>query len=179
MSHSDDVALNAPFISHNFRTSVSLDMFEMFCGELLGYGVARWVYVNWMDQKTVVKIEPGSASFQNTLEWEAWDYYKSTAFGKKWLAPCLHISPCGRILIQARTLAPPPKFVWPTRVPALLSDRKYKNYGMIGRRLVCHDYGMMHVRMGDLSNQKRMQAAQWWGEEHDNPNKWAEGYKKK
>lgn len=179
MSHSDDVALNAPFISYNFHTRTALDMFEMLCGEILGYGVARWVYANNMDNKTVVKIEPGAASFQNTMEWEVWDYYKDTKFGKQWLAPCTFISPCGRILIQKRTLPPPNKFVWPKRVPALLSDRKYKNYGLMGGskgvRLVAHDYGLLLVRMGDLASQRRMENAEWWGDPIEHSDKWLEG----
>jgi hypothetical protein len=117
-------------------------------GERLGIGSARKVYQCRIDPGLVVKIEKGGRSFQNVNEWEAWSF-----LGKKhchWLAPCLHISSCGAILIQKRA-EPIRKGDLPKRIPSFLRDIKLENFGMIDGRLVCIDYGTLPHAIGDSS----------------------------
>ena len=112
----------------------------LFLGEKLGEGIARKVYVFRPDPKLVVKIEHGSRSFQNVLEYEAWNYLRTKH--AKWLAPCRSISPCGSMLLQWRadSLRESEKF---KRLPKFLVDIKRENFGMIGDQMVCFDYGTL------------------------------------
>lgn len=131
----------------------------LFLGEKLGEGIARKVYVFRPDPKLVVKIERASCSFQNVLEWEAWNYL--CAKHAKWLAPCRHISPCGSILLQDR--ADPLRVTEKTkRLPKFLIDVKRQNFGMLGDKMVCFDYGTLIHSLNLTST--ALIPAKWAGE---------------
>lgn len=137
--------------------AVLRDFFHMICGKKLGSGIARTVYENNFDKTgVVVKIEDVTQSFQNVIEWETWQRVKDTEFAR-WFAPCVGISPCGIVLVMARTM-PATKF--PDKLPVYLTDTKRTNYGIYKGRLVCHDYGT-HLLM-ERGMTKRMRKANWW-----------------
>lgn len=139
-----------------FNNTLSRDLFRLICGEKIGSGVAREVYVYNLNPEYVVKIETLGCSFQNVVEWGAWDDFSEVKSVAKWLAPCLHISPCGTILVQRRTDPIGPSEA-PKRMPKFLTDFKYSNYGRLDGKIVCHDYGTL---IYDLD--ERLKAADWW-----------------
>jgi len=147
------------FDRSNFPTTLSMDMFQLFCGDLIGEGIARRVYQHALDPNLVVKIEDRARSFQNVFEWQVWDRVREAKGIAAWFAPCEAISPCGAILIQRRTAAAR-ESEHPARVPTFFTDLKRSNWGLIGKRLVCHDYGShLMLENGMTSRSKR---ADWW-----------------
>lgn len=141
--------------SDHFDGAVATDFYDTFCGQRLGGGVGREVFINRFDPTTVIKIETGFRSFQNILEWELWEcqqYHKPVS---KWLAPCVSISPCGIVLIQKRTEPIPTKLL-PKEIPSWCWDVKQENWSLYEGRPVMHDYGIT----GLLANApKRMKKA--------------------
>lgn len=130
----------------NFSNTVATDLLRAFCGEVVGSGVARTVYECTVRPDLVVKVETVSASFQNVMEWELWQKFKDNKSVSKWLAPCELMSPCGTVMVQHRT-TPLARDRYPAKLPEFLTDQKWSNYGMIGDRFVCHDYGMIRARV--------------------------------
>lgn len=122
------------------------ELFDLFVGEKLGNGIARDVYAHAYDPDLVIKFEASKRSFSNVVEWELWNRVQDTA-AAKWFAPCEYISPCGAILIQKRT-KPVSHSELPKRIPHFFTDLKAPNWGRLGDRIVCHDYGLhlMHER---------------------------------
>lgn len=131
-----------------------LDLARVICGNELGSGIARTAFVCRIDPTKVVKIENAAGSFQNVKEWEIWQALRWSD-QKKWLAPCVEISPCGMVLIQARTETPP-RSRMPKRVPRWMTDFKRENWGLYQGRVVCHDYG---VNVGEFT--ARMRTPDW------------------
>lgn len=143
-----------------FDNSISSDFFHLFAGGLIGRGQGREVYEHAFDPKLVIKIETGSGSFQNVMEWETWrDAAEMQNGASNWLAPCEAISPCGIVLVQRKTK---PAKVYPDKVPCFLTDLKRGNFGMIGNRFVAHDYGVNLMCNEGLK--LKMQKAEWWDE---------------
>lgn len=140
------------------NTAVHRDMFHAVCGDRIGTGMSREVYACTLNPAWVVKVEDGACHFQNVIEWEIWSGAKDRDAGR-WLAPCHFISPNGSILIQSRT-TPARTKEYPDRMPAFLTDFKRANYGLIGKRFVCHDYGTALVLDNGLST--RLRKAGWW-----------------
>lgn len=126
--------------------AISSDFFDLMCGEYLGGGCGREVYVCRVDPDFVVKIETGVGRFQNPMEWRVWQEMCDKPEGN-WLAPCVSISPNGAVLIQRRTdpLRKREMKKYP-KLPNFLGDIKMDNFGILGGKLVCHDYG--YVRWG-------------------------------
>jgi hypothetical protein len=145
-------------MSDEYSKAVLNDVFRMFCGKRMGNGISRTVYECDTNPDWVIKVEDNGGRFQNIVEWETWQYIKEFDEAK-WLAPCLHISPCGMVLIMKRTIPPTPK-QYPKRMPAFLADFKRTNYGMIKNRIVCHDYGT-HLLM-EHGRTQRMRKVDWW-----------------
>lgn len=145
-----------------FRNSVSRDFFNLMCGEKISHGMTRVVYECRVDPTKVIKFETGSGEFQNVIEWDTWLDMKN---GKaaKFLAPCHFISPCGTILIMERTFKPIKGYKWPKNMPAWFTDFKYQNFGMLGKRLVCHDYGT-HRATSSWVDSVKTRKANWWDE---------------
>lgn len=117
------------------------EAFHMLKGEKIGSGMSRVVWSSPIWPDCVIKIEDSVAHFQNVIEWETWQNVKDTPYAK-WFAPCRWISHSGSILIMERT-KPAADKSYPDRMPKFLCDFKKANYGMLGKRLVCHDYGLM------------------------------------
>lgn len=140
-----------------FDNVISLDLFRLVADKKIGSGIAREVWSMSLNRDFVMKIESGAESFQNVAEWETWQKVKYTAYAR-WFAPCIKISSCGTILIQKRT-SPVLKTMLPAKVPSFFTDLKKENWGMIGNRHVCHDYGITLLMEKGMT--KRMQTAHW------------------
>lgn len=141
---------------------IHVDMMRLICGEYLGSGIGRQVYVCAINPKLVIKFESTSHSFQNVKEWEVWQAVSEVEHVKRWFAPCEMISPCGAVLIQRRTTE---CYNFPERMPAFLCDFKSENYGILDGRLVCHDYGMHLMLENGMT--KRMRKADWWSQKDE------------
>ena len=128
----------------------------------LACGSSRSVWSSRVLPNSVVKFEGTAGSFQNIAEWQLWEAVKHAPDIARWLAPCEYISPCGSILIMAKTTKPP-KAKYPDQLPAFLTDTKFQNYGMLKGKFVCHDYGS-HVAMSHGCT-KRTRAAHWWDDD--------------
>lgn len=115
------------------------EFINFMTGKRLGFGMSRITYELAHDDTKVVKIERQAGHFQNVVEWETWQALRDTKHAK-WLAPCHYISACGIFLVMERT-APIRKGEEPKLLPSWLRDHKLENYGMIGKQIVCHDYG--------------------------------------
>ena len=121
--------------------------------------------MNRMDPTTVIKIETASASFQNVREWELCEEFRNEKRVMRWLAPVIHISPCGIVAIQKRT-KPCRKEEMPKRIPRFLGDMKYKNFGVINGRVVAHDYGRAIASIrANKKGELAMRKAKWWGDD--------------
>lgn len=131
---------DADVLAYFSGTTISTDLFRIFCGEVIGSGSARTVYACTIRPDLVVKVETPAESFQNILEWEFWKTWSHDKVMRKWLAPCEAISSCGTVLLQYRTQ---PVTKLPDRMPQWLTDTKRSNYGRFRGRIVCHDYGMV------------------------------------
>lgn len=143
-----------------FQATIERDFFHFMCGDLLGAGAYRNVYVFAPDPRFVIKIETGAQSFSNIREWDLW--HDAQHMGKEvsdWLAPCVAISACGTVLRQRRTL---PAKTFPDKIPVWMTDTKRQNFGLIGSRFVAHDYGNHLVCNSGLST--RLRKADWWGD---------------
>lgn len=135
------------------------DLKDLLCGERLGAGIHREVFVYKPDPKYVMKIAP-DAPEANVLEAHIWDMVADTNIAK-WFARCHMVSTSGVFLLQER-VERRPQAEYPKHVPVFFGDLKYKNFGWIGGRLVCCDYAgfvstsMVHKWTG------RMKKADWW-----------------
>lgn len=91
------MALTKPLVDE-FGILVSSDLLNLLLGTKLDEGSFRKVFaLRGDDADKVVKIETGAASFYNILEWEIWS--EAPRKWRKWLAPCIDISPCGSALV--------------------------------------------------------------------------------
>jgi hypothetical protein len=144
----------------DYPTTISRDLFRLICGEKLGGGMSRTVYVFKPDPTKVIKIEDGTEKFQNILEWEIWRDISYSKY-KNNFAECFFISPNGVYLIQERTEKPLKKD-YPKMIPHFFGDIKCENYGIVYRKnkkhFVCHDYG--NQAMG-LHFKDKLKKADW------------------
>lgn len=120
------------------------DAFNLLCGEKLGGGIHREVFDCRLRPDLVVKVERDDTwrYFSNVREMKFWDdnqHFKKVA---DWLAPCVYMSPDGRILLQRRVKLATRFDDLPDMMPAFLTDFKPDNYGFLEGRLVCIDYAM-------------------------------------
>lgn len=139
------------------NVAVHRDAFWMLAGEKLGGGMSREVYACDVFPDCVVKVEERAGHFQNVIEWETWLRVRDTPYAK-WFAACRWISPNGSVLIMERTEKLRDSEL-PKRMPAFLGDFKPENYGRIGRRVVCHDYGTHSMLETGMT--KRTRAVRW------------------
>lgn len=144
--------------------SVKDDAITLLCMTRVGSGVSRDVYACTLNpEKWVVKVETDAdGRFQNVAEhlvWEAAQYMNDL---KRWFAPVVNISDMGRWLVMERTspvtLEELKRKV--KQVPACFTDLKPSNWGKIGTRYVCHDYGVNMVTENGLN--ARLRKAEWW-----------------
>lgn len=116
-----------------------LELVSFMLGNKLGHGASREVYALGIDGSKVIKYEYVCGKFDNAHEWGIWSELCDTQWAR-WLAPCRNISPCGTFLIQDRT-APLREFPKGFKIPSFMADAKPENFGMLGGRIVAHDYG--------------------------------------
>lgn len=120
------------------------DFVQLITGQCIGRGVARAVYECRLDPTLVIKIEDSPRFAHNVMEWQMWQTFKGRKSVAKWLAPCVSISAYGAVLIQKRTKPLEGDWQMPARLPWWMPhDRGLANFGKLGRRTVCHDYGFM------------------------------------
>ena len=135
------------------------EAFNVLAGDLIGEGLYRQVFACRIDPTLVIKVEQelgrSSPRFANTIEWDNWGNYLYEDDVKKWLAPCVMISPNGRVLVQKRVEPIPPSQL-PKKIPRFLTDIKKENFGYYEGRVVCCDYTML------LTNTRRgVKNARW------------------
>lgn len=115
------------------------EVFNLMCDELIYTGMSRAVWASKLLPSCVIKVEERGGMFQNVVEWETWQRVKDTPLSR-WFAECKSISPNGAVLVMERT-RPASDRDYPDKMPVFLGDFKRRNYGMVGKHLVCHDYG--------------------------------------
>lgn len=97
------------------------DAFNLLCGEVLGHGIHRKVFACRLRDDLVVKVEDNDGSewrrFANVLEIEFWHQFQDYDKVGRWLAPCEHLSPDGRILLQKRVSPLPLDYELPRKMP--------------------------------------------------------------
>ena len=136
--------------------TLSLDMAHFFLGEIINWGETRTVFSNPHDPKTVIKWER-TASSNNLLEFEWWNEIKEYKELRKWFAPALRISGCGKFLVIGKTDI---VLNWPTRLPKFMHDIKQENYGTYKDQFVCHDYANLCMVDG-LKKRSKMKRVKW------------------
>lgn len=142
---------------------VNTDLITTLLGEKLGKGSYRTVYQHNWDKDWVIKIEPKNTEC-NITEYLLWDEIRGLknelAWVKDWFAPVLWMSPNGKILCMKKASEFPKnkKLERPTEVPAFFSDVKWDNFGWVGNRFVCFDYGFMYKF---IKYEKKMQKVNW------------------
>lgn len=110
-------------------------------GAFIGEGAHRRVFTLAQNDDLVIKVEQHQHDFHNIREWHNWHEIQGTGL-EKWFAPCVAISSNGRFLLQKRTV-PVSIRELPKKVPACLTDKKTPNFGLLDKRVVCHDYAFM------------------------------------
>lgn len=132
---------------------------KLICGEQLGEGLYRDVYVLKQDANYVVKIERSMAAcdFANATEFRNYINNKELKSFSQWLAPCELISQTGQVMIQRRVSHGKRKD-YPKKIPAYFTDLKLKNFGFINDKFVCCDYSFLVFPDGSF----KMRQAKWW-----------------
>lgn len=134
----------------------------LICGKELGRGVSRTVFEFAPDKTLVVKIEHNQARNQNASEYTFWEAVSYRPELARWFAGVHLASDMNAMILQTRTqpvTLAELKAKCPL-VPAFMSDLKVGNWGRIGRRYVCHDYGTALIPERGFTT--RMQRAKWW-----------------
>lgn len=141
--------------------SLASDFVTIVCGESIGAGSFRDVFNYNTHKGYVIKLEPGSTDC-NLVEWMIWEEVKYLSgdmeWVKDWFAPVEWISPNGRILVMKKTKPTHKKLSPPDKIPAFLWDVKLENFGWIGNKFVCHDYGQFYNM---INYPKKMIKANW------------------
>jgi hypothetical protein len=134
------------------------------CGEKLGHGLYRDVYILKQDPRFVVKVDNGTfnGDFTNVTEWRNYINNREWKWLEKWLAPCEMITESGKLLFQVRVDQSRPKKDFPKEIPVLFTDLKYSNFGWIGKQFVCCDYAFFPIYFIKEGG-KMYKRARWWG----------------
>jgi len=132
------------------------EFLECFVGKQIAAGTTRHVFESRYDKSLVIKIQKHYET-QNAVEVATWDRWKDYPKVAKWLAPVVARSSSMRVIVQQRTI---PMLRAPKLIPDFLTDRKVQNYGLLGKQVVCHDYGL-GLYVADGCNFK-MVPANWW-----------------
>lgn len=155
------MSMREDFQRSYFPGPLSKPLFELTCGEYLGGGVSREVFVYNPDPTCVIKFEASARNFQNVMEWDLWkQHWHAKTSVVRWLAPCVFISDSGDILIQKLTKDVPTSFKLPKKVPKILNDLKRSNWGLYKGNLVCRDYGR-HNAIYHASGYPVLEVAEW------------------
>lgn len=148
---------------YDLPTPLKDEAITLICGEYIGEGVSRSVRAYAPSPTdTVLKLEASIGSFQNAREWAVWQAVKDAPELRKWFAPCIRISDLGVWMLQERTQPVTLKELLEKvpKVPAFFTDLKVGNWGRLGDRYVCHDYGTALTTENGLTT--RMKRAKWW-----------------
>jgi len=122
---------------------------ELFVGiDPIGEGNSRRVYTLTRDDSLVLKIEYTGKTFHNPVEWLVWNEVKDWPIND-WFAPCIAIDSWGSALLQRRTqpfesekdFNEALRRTRGGRLPEILADTHYHNFGLLNDQVVCHDYG--------------------------------------
>ena len=139
------------------------DCVRFILGERLGGGISREVYVYRGNTNFVIKVETeGGDLFQNVEEYRFWQDAQGCKEIKRWLAPCVRISPNGNWMIQERTMPVTLEELKKKlpRIPIFLTDCKDTNWGRLSNgKIVCHDYG---THLATSSMRTATKKADWW-----------------
>ncbi len=155
---------NLTFLNQVHQDPILLyDFISSLCGENIGSGVYRDVFVSNLNHDHVIKVERegSNCNMVEAMIWEEIREFKNDlAWVKKWFAPVHWISPNGRILVMTKTN---PKdhgrYTPPKKIPAFMWDVKLDNFGWIGKNYVCHDYAQFHNM---IHYPKKMKNANWY-----------------
>ena len=147
---SNDLNSTQEICSISNNQDVISDLISMICGKKIGSGSFRDVYgFNIDPNRWVVKIEPKNTDC-NITEFLLWDEIQglkgNLAWVKEWFAPIQWCSPNGKVIIMERTSKYPKTKTLqrPKKVPDFFMDIKSDNFGWIGDKFVCHDYGFIN-----------------------------------
>lgn len=132
------------------------------CGEKLGRGLNRDVYVLKHDESWVVKIQR-TTNFDNILEYSIWEALKRVPKYSKWFAEVLTINETGFVLFQKRVEHRRWKD-YPKKIPKFFTDLKLKNYGWIDGQFVCCDYPNVLLMLAGYITED-LKTAKWWSAE--------------
>ncbi len=135
---------------------------KLLCGERIGFGCYRDVYILKHNSGYVVKIEsdPSNGMFANVTEWRNFINNKEWAFLSDCLAPCELISEDGRVLIQRR-ITFKSKELYPKWIPIMFTDIKTSNFGWIGKKFVCCDYAYIPICIVQKGRPKMQKVKEW------------------
>lgn len=143
---------------------LNLDLINCLIGEKIGSGSFRDVFeYNLHPTKYVIKVENNRNLYSrcNIAEQLLYEEIKGLKneleWVKDWFAPILWVSPSGRLLVMERTEEKPNKKI-PENIPAFFSDVKWDNFGWIGNKFVCHDYGFLYKF---ISYSRKIQKIKW------------------
>lgn len=155
--------LEGPDFLYRLPTAVKDQALALICGKQLGSGISRTVFVYAPDSTRVVKIEHNQLRNQNASEYSFWCGVQGTPL-EKWFARVFLASEMNSFILQARTQPVTLAELRQKRpkVPVIMSDLKVGNWGRIGQRYVCHDYGTALVPEYGLRNGARLKKADWW-----------------
>ncbi len=133
---------------------------KLICGDKIGSGAHRDVYILKQNPEYVVKIERdmSNGNFANVTEWRNYIDNKYWTWFEQWLAPCEMINETGQILIQRRVV-PGRRKDYPKYIPKRFTDLKITNFGWIGDRFVCCDYSYL---MELMERGNKLKYAKWW-----------------
>lgn len=132
-----EIAIDAMLNNH----IVLYEFLRCMTGDLIGEGCYRYVFDNPFNKKQVIKIDMGETN-SNTIEWDLWNTIKLIPDLAKWFAPCIKMSPCGRVLIMEKADTSKGIDAYPKKIPSFFMDIKTQNFGFINTKLVCIDYGL-------------------------------------
>ena len=137
------------------------DLASTILGSKLGEGAHRVVFNYNLDSKYVIKAEVDD-NVCNTAEWLMWNEISgltgNLAWVKDWFAPVGWISPNGKLLTMRKTKPHVSGKERPKRIPSFLWDVKEDNFGWLGNKYVCHDYGQFY---NFIAYPTRMVKAPW------------------
>jgi hypothetical protein len=117
-------------------------------GKKIGSGCYRTVHANNIDETTVFKFEQ-FGTHSNILEWETWEKHRWNPDIAKFLAPCVSISDCGRVLVQKKVAKARVEDL-PEKIPEFITDLHIENWGWYNSSPVCIDYGILHGQSTEL-----------------------------
>jgi len=143
---------------------INTDLIISFIGKKIGSGSFRTVYEYNFDKSYVIKVEHGNSEC-NLMEYTLWKEIENLcgdlAWVRDWFAPVLWISPNGKVLVMKRTQEKDNK-ERPRKVPDFFTDLKRDNFGWIGSKFVCHDYGFIYRFLTYSKKMRTVPKSNWW-----------------